>query len=240
MAAVTPIVERVGPGGGERPGRRPDHRGARPRDAPDRSAHADPERLLDRLAESLELPDAVVSRLQNTRLGLESLAPVIAAGVESRIRDAVERFVASPEGTQLLLRTIEVAHERSVLLLRDEMDQLPNVIVTEGEVRLTFVPILAEVLRSLVNSGLDVLGIERQIPAFDSTEDATVAVQRLAAVVGRDLPPDFRQVRIASRRPSSARRASFARSTSRCGSSSSPRSPSGSWPYGSRRQRPPG
>ncbi len=156
------------------------------------------QRLLDRLAESLDLPDAVVSRLQTTRLGLESLAPVIAAGVESRIRDAVERFVASPEGSQLLLRTIEVAHDRSVLLLRDEMDQLPNVVVTEGEVRLSFLPIVAEVLRSLANSGLDVLGIERQIPAFDSTEDATAAVQRLATVVGRDLPPDFGQVRIAS------------------------------------------
>lgn len=156
------------------------------------------QQLIDRFAEALDLPDAIVSRLQGSRLGLEQLAPVVAAGVESRIRDLVDRFVSSPAGQQLLLRTIEVAHDRSVLLLRDDLDQLPNVVVTEGEVRLTFVPIVAEVLRSLVNSGLEILSIQREIPEFDSAEDATAAVQRLAGIVGRDLPADFGQVRITS------------------------------------------
>ncbi len=123
---------------------------------------------------------------------------MIAAGVETRIREAVTTFVSSPEGNQLLLRTIEVAHERSVLLLRDELDQLPNVVVTEGEVRVNFVPVIAEVLRSVVNAGLDFVGIQREIPPFDSAEDATAAIDRLASIVGRDLPPDFGQVRIAS------------------------------------------
>ncbi len=156
------------------------------------------ERLLTRLAEALDLSDSVVSRLQNADLGLESLASVIAAGVESRIRDAVTTFISSPEGTRLLLQTIETAHERSVLLLRDDLEQLPNVVITEGEVRLTLVPVIAEVLRSVVNSGLDVIGVDREIPAFDSSEDATAAVDRLATVLGRDLPPDFGQVRLAS------------------------------------------
>ena len=156
------------------------------------------ERLLTRLAEALDLSDSVVSRLRNADLGLESLASVIAAGVESRIRDAVTTFISSPEGTRLLLQTIETAHERSVLLLRDDLEQLPNVVITEGEVRLTLVPVIAEVLRSVVNSGLDVIGVDREIPAFDSSEDATAAVDRLATVLGRDLPPDFGQVRLAS------------------------------------------
>ena len=123
---------------------------------------------------------------------------MIAAGVETRIREAVTTFVSSREGNDLLLRTIAFAHERSVLLLRDELDQLPNVVVTEGEVRLNLVPVIAEVLRSVINAGLDFIGIQRQIPPFDSTEDATDAIDRLATVVGRDLPPDFGQVRIAS------------------------------------------
>ena len=163
----------------------------------DRLSEAD-DRLRERLGEALDLPDAIVRRLQNTRLGLESLAPMIAAGVETRIREAVTTFVSSPEGNRLLLRTIEVAHERSVLLLRDELDQLPNVVVAEGEVRVNFVPLIAEVLRSVVNAGLDFVGIQREIPPFDSAEDATAAIDRLAAIVGRDLPPDFGQVRIAS------------------------------------------
>ncbi len=156
------------------------------------------DRLLERLAEVLELPDAVTSRLENASLGLESLAPVIAAGVESRIRDAVNTFISSPEGTRLLVQTIEIAHERSVLLLRDELDQLPNVVVDEGEVRLNLVPVIVEVLRSVINAGLDIIGIEREIPAFDSAEDASAAVERLAALLNRDLPPDFGQVRLAS------------------------------------------
>ena len=163
----------------------------------ERLSEAD-DRLRERLGEALDLPDAVLRRLQNTQLGLESLAPMIAAGVETRIREAVTAFVSSPEGNRLLLQTIEVAHERSVLLLRDELDQLPNVVVAEGEVRVNFVPVIAEVLRSVVNAGLDFVGIQREIPPFDSAEDATAAIDRLAGIVGRDLPPDFGQVRIAS------------------------------------------
>jgi hypothetical protein len=155
-------------------------------------------RLLDRLGEALELPDVVIRRLENARLGLDSLAPMIAAGVETRIREAVNRVVTSPEGAALLLQTIEVAHERSVLLLRDEMDQLPNVVVADGEVRLNLVPMLAEVLRTVVNAGLDVIGIDRQIPEFDSSEDASAAIARLSGVIGHDLPPDFGQVRLTS------------------------------------------
>lgn len=156
------------------------------------------DRLLERLAEALDLPEAVVRRLENASLGLESLAPVIAAGVESRIRDAVNTFISSPEGTRLLVETIETAHERSVLLLRDELDQLPNVVVEEGEVRLNLVPLIVEVLRSVINAGLDIVGIEREIPTFDSAEDATAAVDRLATLLNRDLPPDFGQVRLGS------------------------------------------
>jgi hypothetical protein len=155
-------------------------------------------RLLERLAEALDLPDAIVRRLANASLGLDTLAPMIAAGVETRIRDAVGTFLFSPEGTSLLLATMETAHERSVLLLRDELDQLPNVVVAEGEVRLNLVPLMAEVLRSVVNAGLDFVGLEREIPPFDSAEDATAAVERLGAVLNRDLPPDFGQVRLAS------------------------------------------
>ena len=54
----------------------------------DRLAEAD-DRLRQRLGDALDLPDVIVRRLQNTRLGLESLAPMIAAGVETRIREAV-------------------------------------------------------------------------------------------------------------------------------------------------------
>ena len=63
----------------------------------ERLSEAD-DRLRERLGEALDLPDVIVRRLQNTRLGLESLAPMIAAGVETRIREAVTTFISSREG----------------------------------------------------------------------------------------------------------------------------------------------
>lgn len=154
------------------------------------------ERLVTRLGEAFEVPPEVLQRVIDNRLGLERIAPALASGAEARIEDAVHRFVSSPEGTQALLSLVEVAHERTVLLLRDELDQLPNLIVEEGEVRFNAVPLMAAALRAAINQGLDVIGLDREIPAFESSEDAEAAVQRLAGVLGRDLPADFGQVRI--------------------------------------------
>ena len=157
------------------------------------------DRLLDELGAALELPPLVVRRIQERGLGLERLASPLAAGVESRLRDAVNAFMSSPEGTRLLLNVIELTHERTVFLLRDELDKLPNLVVTEGEVRLNLVPLMAEVLRRTINAGLDIAGVDnREIPEFTSAEDADQAVNRLARALGRDLPPDFGQVSITS------------------------------------------
>lgn len=154
--------------------------------------------ISDALADALGLTSAQVERLQRLDLGLQRLAAPIAAGVETRIRDAVDRFVASVGGNDLLLRLVETAHERTVLLLRDELEDLPNVVVDEGEVRLNLVPLMAEALRSVINAGVGVIGIDREIPEFSSSDDASEAIERLASVLGRDLPPQFGQVRLMS------------------------------------------
>ena len=156
------------------------------------------ERLVTRLGEALGVSPEVLERLIDARLGLDAIAPALAAGAEARIEDVVHRFVSSPDGTQMLLSLVEVAHERTVHLLRDEMDQLPNLVVEDGEVRFNTVPLMAGALRAAVNQGLDVIGIDRQIPPFDSAEDADQTVARLADVLGRDLPDDFGQVTVGS------------------------------------------
>jgi hypothetical protein len=156
------------------------------------------EGMTDALADALALSPTQVERLGRLDIGLQPLAAPIAAGVETRIRDAVDRFVVSVAGSDLLLDGVETAHDRIVHLLRDELDDLPNVVVENGEVRLNLVPILAETLRSVVNAGIGVVGIDREIPEFSSTEDAEQAIDRLATILGRDLPPDFGQVDIMS------------------------------------------
>ena len=154
--------------------------------------------ISDALGEALGLTPAQVERLDRLDIGLQRLAAPIAAGVETRVREAVDRFVSSVAGNDRLLELVAVAHERAVHLLRDELDQLPNVVVDENEVRLNLVPLLAEVLRSVVNQGIGAIGIEREIPPFTSNEDAEQAISRLAAALGRDLRPDFGQVELMS------------------------------------------
>jgi uncharacterized protein YneF (UPF0154 family) len=156
------------------------------------------DRLVSGIGEALDLSDTAIAVLQRVDLGLGSLASPVAAGVEARIREVVTNVVTSPDGEELLLDVIQVSHEKIVLLLRDETDQLPLVVVEEGEVRVNLVPLMAEVLRRTVNEGIDLVGIDREIPAFDSAEDADASIAKLASFLGRDLPPDFGQVRIAS------------------------------------------
>ena len=150
------------------------------------------------LADALGLSEDQVARLDRLDLGLQRLAAPIAAGVETRVREAVDRFVSSVAGNDRLLALVAAAHERTVHLLRDELDQLPNIVIEEGQVRLNLVPMLAETLRSVVNQGIGAIGIEREIPPFTSNEDAEQAVTRLATILGRDLPPDFGQVELMS------------------------------------------
>jgi hypothetical protein len=156
------------------------------------------DRMSEVIAEALDLSPDQASRLDRLDSGLQLLAGSIAGGLETRIRDAINEFVASRDGDGLLVDLVTGLHERLVHLLRDELDQLPSIDVESGEVKLNLVPMVAESIRRVVNAGIVTIGGERQIPPFDSTEDAEQAIDRLASVVGRDLPPDFGQVALMS------------------------------------------
>ena len=154
--------------------------------------------MTEAIASALDLSAAQAARLQRLNGGLQLLAGSIAGGLETRIREAITTFVTSRDGDGLLVRLVSKLHERTVLLLRDELDQLPNIDVESGEVKLNLVPMVAESIRRVVNAGIVELGGDRQIPEFSSNEDAEQAIDRLAGIVGRDLPPDFGQVALMS------------------------------------------
>ena len=156
------------------------------------------ERMSQAIANALDLSPDQAARLQRLGGGLELLAGSIAGGLETRIREAIDTFVTSREGDGLLVALVAKLHERTVLLLRDELDQLPSIDVESGEVKLNLVPMAAEAIRRVVNAGIVAIGGERQIPEFDSGEDAEQAIDRLAGIVGQDLPPDFGQVALMS------------------------------------------
>ncbi len=152
------------------------------------------DRMTQAIADALDLSPEQVTRLQRLGTGLQLLSGSIAGGLETRIRDAINDFVASRDGDGLLVDLVTALHHRTVLLLRDEMDQLPSIDVESGQVKLNLVPMVAESIRRVVNAGIVAIGGERQIPEFDSGEDAEQAITRLAGIVGHELPPDFGQV----------------------------------------------
>ena len=112
------------------------------------------DRMTEAIADALELSPEQVTRLQRLGTGLQLLSGSIAGGLETRIRDAINEFVASRDGDGLLVNLVTNLHERTVLLLRDELDQLPNLDVESGEVRLNLVPMVAESIRRVVNAGV--------------------------------------------------------------------------------------
>lgn len=156
------------------------------------------DRMSEAIASALDLSPTQAARLQRLNGGLQLLAGSIAGGLETRIREAITTFVTTREGNDLLVDLVTKLHERTVLLLRDELDQLPNIDAESGEVKLNLVPMVAESIRRVVNAGIVAIGGERQIPPFDSSEDAEQAIDRLAGIVGHDLPPDFGQVALMS------------------------------------------
>ncbi len=153
--------------------------------------------LADALADALGLTTAQRALLNRVDLGLGDLGAPIAAGLESRITERIHAFVSNPEFTDILLEVVTVAHERTVALLRDELDQLPNIVISEGEVRLNLVPIVASAIRSLIDGGDDV-GIDGDVPEVSADEEPGAAVTRLGEALEARLPADFAQVPIMS------------------------------------------
>jgi hypothetical protein len=156
-------------------------------------------RIGEGLAEALDLEPQQVQRLERLNLlDLTRFAAPIASGLESRIQDGVAAFVSDPRTTERILGLATVAHERTVLLLRDELEELPNVVVEEGQVKLNLVPLVAQALRSLAQRGIEIIGLEGDLPEIPVAEDPTAAIQRLAGALGVDLQPDFGQAPLMS------------------------------------------
>jgi hypothetical protein len=150
------------------------------------------------LAGALDLTPAQQARIESLPLPqLTDLAAPIASGLEARIATRIDQFVSSERFQQLLVDSTELAHTKAVALLRGDFEQLPNVEVEAGEVRLNLISAVATVLEDLVDQGLAAIGIE-EIPFIDPFEDPEASIERLSAALGTELPPDFGQLTVMS------------------------------------------
>jgi hypothetical protein len=154
--------------------------------------------LSEGLGAALDLTPAQRARIETLPLPqLQDLAAPIASGLEARIGTRIDQFVRTPEFQRLLVEGTQLAHTKGVALLRGDFEELPNVEVEAGEVRLNLVPVIAGVLEDLVDQGLATIGIE-EIPFIDPFADPEASIARLSDALGTDLPTDFGQLTVMS------------------------------------------
>lgn len=125
------------------------------------------------------------------------LAGPITEGMRNLVRDKVDEFLASDTFYRYWTGTLAALHPKVVALLKGDYSQLPNVSVESGsEVRLNLVPIVAQILRDLVEQGLGALNVNVSIPEIPADTPVDEAVALLSSRLGLQLPEDFGQVTI--------------------------------------------
>ena len=156
-------------------------------------------RLTEEVFVALEVEDrvrAALSSISEVPEAAQFLVGPLVAGFEDLVRDRVEGFLASDRFMQLWIGINRAAHPKVQALLNGDYDELPNVEITGGEVRLLLVPVVAEILRSLAEGGLTALGINATIPEIPPSVDPADAIQQLGSALGVTLPDDFGQVTV--------------------------------------------
>jgi hypothetical protein len=107
-------------------------------------------------------------------------------------------LVRSEAFRERLTAAVEVGHEKAVAVLRGEAEASPNVSVEDGAVTLNLVPIIAELIRSLAEDVLGLIGLDVEFAPLPDAEAAEASIRRLARLLGTDLPSDFGQIPIMS------------------------------------------
>ncbi len=155
------------------------------------------EYLSQTLIEALDVGvrgQAVLDRVDRPSLAV--LASPISAAVETRITEIVDRFITTDEFETRFIRLVEQAHLAAVALLRNDLAELPNVYIENGEVRLNLIPAITEALRRVVGEIRDFLP---DVTLPDIVADGVEAgKQQLAEAVNAQLPDDFGQVTVLS------------------------------------------
>src|SRR5207247_1083825 len=126
----------------------------------------------------------------------EFLAGPITSGVRSLIQRAVQNFLASEAFVNLWTEVNRTAHAKVKALLNGDYDQLPNVSIDGGEVRLSLVSMVAQVLQRVVQRGADGLGLNVTVPDIPAGLGSSAAVQKLGSALGVTLPADYGQVTV--------------------------------------------
>lgn len=155
------------------------------------------EYLSEALLDALDVSDRARDLLDRvSRPSLATLAPGIANALETRIDARIHEFFTSEAFASRFPDLVARVHQAAVALARDDMAQLPNVYIADGEVRLNLIPYIAEALRTVAED------IRAALPDFNLPDIVSDQLEQgrdqLAAALQANLPDDFAQVTIMS------------------------------------------
>lgn len=155
------------------------------------------EYLSQTLLEALDVSErgqAVLDRVDRPSLAV--LAAPIADALETRIATIVDSFITSDEFKARFTYLVEQAHTASVALLRNDLAELPNVYIENGEVRLNLIPAITDALRAVAG---EIRAFLPDVTLPDVISDGVDAGrQQLAEAVSAELPEDYGQVTVLS------------------------------------------
>jgi hypothetical protein len=153
--------------------------------------------LSESLLDALDVEETArdfLSRVE--RPSLADFAPSIASALEERIDVRIHSFFNSEAFTSRFPELVRRSHEASIALARDELAELPNVYVQDGEVRLNLMPFIGEALGEVADEIRAVLP-DFELPDFVS-DRLDEARQQLSDALSASLPEDFGQVTVMS------------------------------------------
>jgi hypothetical protein len=119
------------------------------------------------------------------------LAAPVAAKVDDFIRSETRKLVASRTFYRLWVATNRVAHREIVTFLRGGSGMLSS---TNGDVRLDFLPLVADGLRRIDHLAPGLFKSNGPIPDITPSTPPDTARQELSGVIGRQLPAGFGEV----------------------------------------------
>lgn len=119
------------------------------------------------------------------------LAGPITDGVKGFIHDQADSALSSQQFQQVWVNANRTAHTALMNVLHGDSKAL---VVTNGQVVLSVVPLLNEVLQNLEQSASDLIGKDVALPTLSGNELPRVACERISTALNRPLPATCGQI----------------------------------------------
>jgi hypothetical protein len=140
------------------------------------------------VVDALDVEARVASRLPEA---MQPLAASITLAVRDAITTRLQTALANPRLQGAIVRTVSIAHQQVMNLLRDRADAVQ---VVNGYVVVQVWPVVGAALAELQSMGL--IPADVQLPDLSSPETSAGLASRLESAFGVTLPPDFGTIQL--------------------------------------------